>query len=59
MYTCAFCKRPVNWNAAWRGREQRLYCNEFCAETEDTIDETVAKAATLKLTQHLNGGSAG
>jgi hypothetical protein len=35
MHTCAFCKREVDWKSAWRGREQRLYCNEFCAEDED------------------------
>src|SRR5829696_9039607 len=35
MHTCAFCKQPVNWKSAWRGHEQRLYCNEFCAEDED------------------------
>jgi hypothetical protein len=35
MFTCTFCSRPLDWKSAWRGRQERMYCNEFCAETED------------------------
>ena len=35
MFNCTFCNQPLDWKSAWRGREQRMYCNEFCAETED------------------------
>jgi hypothetical protein len=35
MYKCTFCSQPLAWKSAWRGRQHLLYCNEFCAETED------------------------
>ena len=42
---CAFCGRPINANAAWKGASDRFYCGEFCADSEGTQKAPAALAA--------------
>ncbi len=35
MLRCAFCGRALKETAAWKGRGERYYCNDFCAEAEE------------------------
>jgi hypothetical protein len=35
MLKCTLCGRPLEATAAWKGRGERYYCGEFCAEAED------------------------
>src|SRR5262245_56342849 len=32
MLKCAFCGRRVEPTPAWKERDERYYCNSFCAE---------------------------
>ena len=34
MLRCTWCGQPLEQNAAWKGRAERFYCTEFCAEVE-------------------------
>jgi hypothetical protein len=34
MISCAACGRSLEATAAWKGRGERYYCNDFCAEAE-------------------------
>jgi len=34
MLRCALCGRLLEPTAAWKGRGERYYCGEFCAEAE-------------------------
>ena len=34
MLKCALCGRRLEPTAAWKGRGERYYCNEFCADAE-------------------------
>jgi hypothetical protein len=29
---CSFCKNPLTPWYQWKGGDDRLYCNEFCAD---------------------------
>ncbi|MGH6671399.1 MAG: hypothetical protein ACRECV_05405 [Xanthobacteraceae bacterium] len=31
---CAYCARPVEPKATWKGSGDRFYCSEFCADAE-------------------------
>jgi hypothetical protein len=35
MNNCASCGNRLEAAVAWKGREQRFYCNEFCADHDD------------------------
>ena len=35
MKNCASCGNRLEPAVAWKGREQRFYCNEFCADHDD------------------------
>ena len=37
MLRCAFCGRALKETAAWKGRGERYYCNDFCAEAEEFV----------------------
>jgi len=53
MHACAFCKRPLNRNFGWKGRDERLYCSEFCAEDEDlAISEVQLGPHTIPAQHH-------
>ena len=54
MYKCAFCRQPLAWKSAWRGRQHLLYCNEFCAETED-IDLARTQPDHLAASEQYDG----
>jgi len=41
MLRCALCRRPLMETAAWKGRGERYYCNEFCAEAEEIGSPTL------------------
>jgi len=34
--TCAACGRSLAEASAWKGNGERYYCNDFCAETEES-----------------------
>ena len=34
MRGCAWCGRPLRETASWKGRGERFYCGEFCADVE-------------------------
>src|SRR5262245_46893294 len=34
--TCAACGRALAETSAWKGSGERFYCNDFCAEAEET-----------------------
>jgi hypothetical protein len=34
MLRCALCGQALERIAAWKGRGERYYCSEFCAEAE-------------------------
>ncbi len=38
MHNCAFCKNPISPLAEWKGNDDLLYCNEFCAEAGESIE---------------------
>jgi hypothetical protein len=48
LHSCAFCQQPLDV-LAWKGSDQRFYCNEFCASDADdaALALTSAAAATL------------
>jgi hypothetical protein len=54
-HRCAFCQKPLQWWAAWRGREEHMYCNEFCAEIED--DTTPVLVPRSSESRPLRGGA--
>jgi hypothetical protein len=33
---CAACGRSLEETAAWKGSGERYYCNDFCAEADET-----------------------
>lgn len=35
MTNCTCCGNRLEHAMAWKGREQRFYCNEFCADHDD------------------------
>jgi hypothetical protein len=37
---CAFCNALLEPLSAWKGSGDHFFCNEFCAEAEDSLDET-------------------
>lgn len=46
MRGCAWCGRPLRETASWKGRGDRFYCSEFCADVEP-VDEPVDLASLL------------
>jgi len=34
VLSCAACGRSLEATAAWKGKGERYYCNDFCAEAE-------------------------
>jgi hypothetical protein len=36
MHNCMFCRNPLNRNSEWKASEGRFYCNEYCADAEDS-----------------------
>lgn len=34
MLGCTLCGRPLRETASWKGRGERYYCSEFCADAE-------------------------
>jgi hypothetical protein len=34
---CSFCHHPLTPATAWKGTADRLYCSEFCADSETVI----------------------
>jgi len=45
--TCAACGRALAETSAWKGIGERFYCNDFCAEAEETdiLDHTPSSQA--------------
>jgi hypothetical protein len=54
--TCAACGRALAEAAAWKGSGERFYCNDFCAEAEETesppLIPTMAEDPQLAATSH-------
>jgi hypothetical protein len=48
MLTCALCGRPLKPTAAWKGRGERYYCGEFCAEGEQVESPPLAPNADAR-----------
>jgi hypothetical protein len=44
MTNCACCGSRLERTQAWKGREQRFYCNEFCADHDDAPRGTVPES---------------
>jgi len=51
---CAFCKKPVDPNTAWKGAGNQFYCSEFCADAEAPEDVAIAPAGFTLLDLHRN-----
>ena len=34
---CSFCHHPLAPETSWKGTADRLYCSEFCADSETVI----------------------
>lgn len=34
---CSFCDHPLTPETSWKGTADRLYCSEFCADSETVI----------------------
>ena len=46
--TCAACGRALAATSAWKGSGERFYCNDFCAEAEETdINLTHEESRTI------------
>ena len=67
MLKCTLCGRPLEATAAWKGRGERYYCGEFCAEAEDIESPSLvpnaaadapafARAATARKVAGFRGG---
>jgi hypothetical protein len=67
MLKCNLCGRPLEPTAAWKGRGERYYCGEFCAEAEDIESPPLvrnaaadapafARAATARKVAGFRGG---
>jgi hypothetical protein len=46
--TCAACGRALAETSAWRGSGERFYCNDFCAEAEETDINLIRYALSTK-----------
>lgn len=42
MHTCAFCKNILKPNSEWKGTGGAFYCNDFCADSADTLPSRIA-----------------
>jgi hypothetical protein len=51
--TCAACGRALAETSAWKGSGERLYCNDFCAEAEETGINLIRYAVSTKSPEHL------
>jgi hypothetical protein len=46
--TCAACGRALVETSAWKGSGERFYCNDFCAEAEETDINLIRYALSTK-----------
>jgi hypothetical protein len=46
MSNCACCGNRLDRTRAWKGRDQRFYCNEFCADHDDAPRGYVPEIST-------------
>ena len=46
--TCAACGRALAETSAWKGSGERFYCNDFCAEAEETYINLIRYAVSTK-----------
>jgi hypothetical protein len=51
--TCAACGRALAETSAWQGSGERFYCNDFCAEVEETDINLIRYAVSTKSPEHL------
>ena len=51
--TCAACGRVLAETSAWKGSGERFYCNDFCAEAEETYINLIRYAVSTKSPEHL------
>jgi hypothetical protein len=51
--TCAACGRALAETSAWKGSGERFYCNDFCAEAEETYINLIRYAVSTKSPEHL------
>jgi len=51
--TCAACGRALAETSAWKGSGERFYCNDFCAEAEETDINLIRYAVSTKSPEHL------
>jgi len=45
---CAACGRALAETSAWKGSGERFYCNDFCAEAEETDINLIRYAVSTK-----------
>jgi len=50
---CAACGRALAETSAWKGSGERFYCNDFCAEAEETDINLIRYAVSTKSPEHL------
>jgi hypothetical protein len=57
--TCAACGRALAEAAAWKGSGERFYCNEFCADAEETGSPSLVPSMTEDAPAELAAASRG
>jgi hypothetical protein len=57
MSRCSLCGHPLARTAAWKGRGERYYCSEFCAESETPSLVPIKTPAAVR--QARRGSAAG
>ena len=50
---CVCCGRPLEAKSTWKNASNRLYCSEFCADSE-TSEAAQAPASATLLQLHMN-----
>jgi hypothetical protein len=48
MHRCSLCRRELAATATWKGRGERFYCSEFCAESEEPDRELAGRGAIAR-----------
>jgi hypothetical protein len=57
--TCAACGRALAGAAAWKGSGERFYCNEFCADAEESGSPSLVPSMTEDASVELAVASRG
>jgi hypothetical protein len=56
MFRCTLCGRPLAPTTAWKGRGERYYCSEFCAESEEPQNASAIEGIAARLPNALRSG---